>query len=55
MILATYWPLPGSQTINEFAVSKLKEQFGEEGAFRLISKDEMRNQEDNPKDGLFFA
>lgn len=45
--------LTGSQAINEYALSKLKTAFGEEGAFRLISSEEMRDPENNPEIGLF--
>lgn len=36
--------LTGSNTINEFAIAKFKPYFGEEGAFKLISSDELRDQ-----------
>lgn len=36
--------LTGSNTINEFAIGKFKPYFGEEGAFKLISSDELRDQ-----------
>lgn len=45
--------LTGSPTINEYALSKLKTVFGEEGAYRLISGDEMRDPDNNPEEGLF--
>lgn len=45
--------LTGSNTINEYALSKLKSSFGEEGAFRLISGEEMRDPNNNPEEGLF--
>ncbi len=45
--------LTGSNTINEYALSKLKPSFGEEGAFRLISGKEMRDPNNNPEEGLF--
>ena len=45
--------LTGSNTINEYALSKLKPSFGEEGAYRLISGDEMRDPNNNPEEGLF--
>ena len=45
--------LTGSNTINEYAISKLKPYFGEEGAFRLISAEEMNDPNDNPVYGLF--
>ena len=45
--------LTGSQEINEYALTKLKNEFGEEGAFRLISSEEMRDPTNNPELGLF--
>ncbi len=45
--------LTGSKAINEYALSKLQAVFGEEGAFRLISSEEMRDPENNPELGLF--
>ena len=45
--------LTGSNTINEYALSKLKPSFGEEGAYRLISGEEMRDPNNNTEDGLF--
>ncbi|MGI9532077.1 cation:proton antiporter [Lutimonas sp.] len=45
--------LTGSPTINEYALNKLKPSFGEEGAYRLISGDEMRDPDNNPEEGLF--
>ncbi len=45
--------LTGSNTINEYAISKLKTHFGEQGAYRLISAEEMKDPNDNPENGLF--
>ncbi len=45
--------LTGSNTINKYAIKKLKLNFGEEGAFRLISSDEMLDPSNNPVNGLF--
>lgn len=45
--------LTGSSRINEYAISKLKTNFGELGAYRLISAEEMNNPNDNPEAGLF--
>jgi len=45
--------LTGSSRINEYAISKLQPNFGELGAYRLISAEEMSNPNDNPKEGLF--
>lgn len=45
--------LTGSKTINEYALNKFKSSFGEEGNFRLISSEEMKDPENNPEEGLF--
>ena len=45
--------LTGSNSINEYAISKLKPHFGEQGAYRLISAEEMRDPTNNTEDGLF--
>ncbi len=45
--------LTGSSRINEYALSKLTSDFGELGAYRLISSEEMNNPNNNPKNGLF--
>ena len=45
--------LTGSSVINEYALTKFTKNFGEQGAFRLISSDEMKNPNDNPALGLF--
>ena len=47
--------LTGSQAINEFALNKLRSSFGEEGAYRLISGDEMKDPKNNPVEGLFSS
>ena len=39
--------------INKYAINKFRKQFGENGAFRLISKEEMNDDEKCPKEGLF--
>ncbi|MFI1744684.1 cation:proton antiporter [Thalassobellus sediminis] len=45
--------LTGSKDINQFAINKFSKQFGENGAFRLISVDEMTSTDTIPKEGLF--
>lgn len=45
--------LTGSSVINEYALSKYTKNFGEQGAFRLISSEEMKNPNNNPELGLF--
>jgi len=45
--------LTGNSQINSFAIDKFKSQFGENGSFRLISKQEMQDHQNNPVEGLF--
>jgi NhaP-type Na+/H+ or K+/H+ antiporter len=45
--------LTGNTDINKYAINKFGKQFGENGAFRLVSKDEMLDNQNNPHDGLF--
>lgn len=45
--------LTGNSDINNYAIDKFRKQFGENGAFRLVTADEMNNPQDNPKEGLF--
>lgn len=45
--------LTGNVDINKFALNKFKNQFGENGSFRLVTPDEMKDPENNPKEGLF--
>lgn len=45
--------LTGNSDINKYAINKFSKQFGENGAFRLVSKDEMLDDQNNPKEGLF--
>lgn len=45
--------LTASSDINKFAITKFSKQFGENGSFRLVSKDEMLNDQNNVKEGLF--
>ncbi|SFZ90219.1 NhaP-type Na+/H+ or K+/H+ antiporter [Flaviramulus basaltis] len=45
--------LTGNEDINKYAISKFSKQFGENGSFRLVTTQEMLNENDNPKEGLF--
>lgn len=45
--------LTGNTDINKYAINKFSKQFGENGSFRLISTEEMLNQNSNPQEGLF--
>lgn len=43
----------GSFEVNKFAINKFKNQLGENGAFRLISSDELRNEALIPEQSIF--
>ncbi|NND63057.1 MAG: sodium:proton antiporter [Flavobacteriaceae bacterium] len=45
--------LTGNTDINKFAINKFQKQFGENGAFRLISSEEMKDPKNKPEQGLF--
>ena len=45
--------LTGSADINKIAIEKFKEDFGENGSFRLITSEEKSDPTNNPKEGLF--
>lgn len=45
--------LTGNSDLNKYAIEKFKDQFGEHGAFRLITSEEMQNPQNNPQEGLF--
>ena len=45
--------LTGNSDINKYAINKFAKQFGENGAFRLVSTAEILNETNSPKEGLF--
>jgi NhaP-type Na+/H+ or K+/H+ antiporter len=45
--------LTENQEINRFAIGKFKKRFGENGSFRLITSEEMKDPNNNPEQGLF--
>ena len=47
--------LTGSDSINKLAIEKFSKQFGENGTFRLLTKEEINKNglDDKPKEGLF--
>ncbi|RMB63235.1 cell shape-determining protein [Dokdonia sinensis] len=47
--------LTGNSEINKYSINRFRQQFGENGAYRLISKREMDNAAQVPKEGLFSA
>lgn len=46
--------LTGSASVNEFAIEKFTKAFGEKGAYRLISSDEMKADNTVPVQNLFI-
>ncbi len=47
--------LTASDSINQYAINKLKKHFGKQGAFRLINAAEMRSKKDLPVEALFSS
>lgn len=45
--------LTGSKDINNYAIERFRDQFGESGYFRLVTADEMDNPDTIPKEALF--
>ena len=45
--------MTGNPEINSYAIRKLSEQFGENGAYRLVSAEELNEPERMPEEGLF--
>ena len=45
--------LTGNPEINKYAINKFSKQFGENGSFRLVSTQEMLDENNNPHEGLF--
>ncbi len=45
--------LTGNADINSYVIEKFRNQFGENGSFRLISSEEKNDIENNPVEGLF--
>ncbi|MBS9774254.1 MAG: sodium:proton antiporter [Tenacibaculum sp.] len=50
--IAYLMALTGSSTVNKYALNKFSDNFGNKGAFRLISSDEMKELGDNPEKSL---
>ena len=45
--------LTANSDINKYAINKFGSQFGENGSFRLVTTQEMLDDTNNPKEGLF--
>ncbi|MFK7750861.1 MAG: cation:proton antiporter [Kordia sp.] len=45
--------LTGNSDINQFAIDKFGAEFGENGSFRLVTREEMLDDTNNPQEGLF--
>ena len=46
--------LTGNSDINKFAINKFGQEFGENGAFRLITSEELNDPNHKPKQGIFI-
>lgn len=45
--------MTGNASINKYAIEKFGAEFGENGSFRLVTREEMLDNTNNPKEGLF--
>lgn len=45
--------MTGNSDINAYVIEKFSKEFGENGAYRLVTSDEMNYPEKSPKEGLF--
>jgi len=45
--------LTGSASINDYAIKKLEPHYGEQGAYRLITVEELKDPKNSPEKGLF--
>lgn len=45
--------LTGSEVVNSYAIKRFRNELGENGSFRLITADEMKNPENMPMEELF--
>ena len=45
--------MTGNTSINKYAIDKFGAEFGENGSFRLVTREEMLDENNNPKEGLF--
>ncbi len=46
--------MTANSDINKFAINKFRDQFGENGSFRIVDSDEMNDPENAQKTGLFL-
>ncbi|MEZ4801528.1 MAG: sodium:proton antiporter [Gelidibacter sp.] len=46
--------MTGNADINKFAINKFEKEFGENGAFRLITSDELNDPNHTPKQNIFI-
>ncbi|AXG68879.1 K(+)/H(+) antiporter NhaP2 [Kordia sp. SMS9] len=47
--------LTGNSGINKYAIDKFGAEFGENGSFRLVTREEMLDENNNPAEGLFSS
>jgi NhaP-type Na+/H+ or K+/H+ antiporter len=45
--------MTGNSDINKYTIERFGKDFGEHGSFRLVSAEEMNDDKNNPKEGLF--
>ncbi|MBR9844633.1 MAG: sodium:proton antiporter [Algicola sp.] len=45
--------MTGNSEINKYTIDRFSKNFGEHGSFRLVSIEEMNDDNNNPKEGLF--
>jgi hypothetical protein len=45
--------MTANSDINKYTINKFSKQFGENGSFRLVTKEEMLDDTNNPTEGLF--
>lgn len=45
--------MTANSDINKYTIERFSKNFGEHGSFRLVSSDEMNDNTNNPKEGLF--
>ncbi|MDX1333341.1 MAG: sodium:proton antiporter, partial [Robiginitalea sp.] len=46
--------MTGNSDINKYAINKFRDQFGENGSFRIVDSDEMNDPENAQRPGLFL-
>ncbi|WP_452219957.1 cation:proton antiporter [Lacinutrix salivirga] len=47
--------MTGNSEINAYVIEKYSKEFGENGSYRLVTSDEIKNAESSPEEGLFSS